>query len=79
MKKITYDSTIDAAYIYFQNESSELGIVKNTYCCDPREVGWMINIDFDRDGKIYWIELISASHYLSNEVLKNAYWYDSED
>lgn len=72
MKKITYDSSIDAAYVYFQLSENTNGIVSKTHCCDPEEVWGMINIDFDKDGKIFWIELIPASLYLSDETLKDA-------
>ncbi len=76
--KVTYDASEDAAYISFYNTSStpetltQNSTVTSTYCCDLNEVGWMINIDFMEDGRIFWIELIPASLYLSQEVLKNA-------
>lgn len=69
MKKITYDVSTDSAYIYF-HEPSIHRIVSKTYTCESSEVGWMINIDFDEIGKISWIELIPASMYLSEDLLK---------
>jgi uncharacterized protein YuzE len=38
MKKITYDPSIDAAYIYFQLSDNMAQVVSNTYSCDPGEV-----------------------------------------
>ncbi len=72
MKKITYDPSVDAAYIYFQLLENMSGIVSQTHCCDPKEVWGMINIDFDKTGKIFWIELMPASLYLPYEILKEA-------
>lgn len=71
MKKITYDATVDAAYIYLQSSEDMGNIVTKTYCCNADEVWGMINIDFDNDGKIFWIELIPGSLYLSDAILKN--------
>lgn len=69
MKKVKYDPSEDAAYIYIQSPEDLEWKVIDTYCCDYNEVGWMINIDFDRDNKIVWIELIPASRYLTKEFL----------
>ena len=71
MKKITYDELADAAYIYFQLPEPLDGTVAKTHCCDPEEIWGMINIYFDKNGKIFWIELIPASLYLPDEMLKN--------
>jgi len=46
---IEYDKEADAAYIYLVDIPP--GGVKNTYPCDPKEVGGMINLDFSRTEK----------------------------
>ncbi len=71
MKKITYDPTEDAAYIYFQEKNTS-SLVCRTCSCDYQEVWGMINIDFDANGRIFWIELIPWSLYLDGAVLQTA-------
>ena len=69
--KITYDPSVDAAYIYLA-ESIEPGGVKKTYMCDPVEVGTMVNLDMDSEGRIVGVEVLSASAHLPKNVLKHA-------
>ena len=69
--KVTYDSAIDAAYIYFV-DSIAAGEVAKTYPCDPREVNGQINLDFDSKGRLLGIEVLDASHYLSQSFLQTA-------
>lgn len=69
MKKISYDPIEDAAYIYFQDRENTTWVVWDTYSCDYQGVGGMINIDFDEEGKIFWIEFMPASQYFSDEIL----------
>jgi Uncharacterized conserved small protein len=66
--KVTYDSAIDVAYIYFV-ESIAAGAVAKTYACDPRQVNGQINLDFDSAGRLLGLEVLDASHYLSQSVL----------
>jgi uncharacterized protein YuzE len=66
---IQYDSKVDAAYIQIV-ELIEPGMVASTYLCDPAEVGGMINLDFDANGRLLGIEVIGASTLLSEKVLK---------
>ncbi len=46
--KVTYDPTVDAAYISLKsdNDSSDHGF---TYCCDPNEVDGQVHLDFDSE------------------------------
>jgi uncharacterized protein YuzE len=60
--RITYDPTANAAYIYLVEIRS--GGVARTYPCDPQEVGGMINLDFDSDGRLLGIEVLDASKKL---------------
>jgi uncharacterized protein YuzE len=71
--KITYDKSVDAAYIYLGGEGeNKPGWVKKTYSCDPQEAGGMINLDFDSEGRLGGIEILDASKKLSKEVLDSA-------
>ena len=68
--KITYDKSVDAAYVYFSE--SPPGKVAKTYPCDPKEVNGMINLDFDESGKLVGIEVMDASKKLSKSILDSA-------
>ena len=65
--KITYDRDADAAYIYLVPITD--GGVAQTYPCDPAEVNGMINLDFDREGRLLGIEVLDASRKLPQAVL----------
>jgi uncharacterized protein YuzE len=67
--KVTYDAASDAAYIYFVDRI-DAGEVAKTYPCDPREVNGEINLDFDAKGRLLGIEVLDASHYLSESLLR---------
>jgi len=69
--KITYDETVDAAYIYLA-EQIEPGQVSTTYPCDPAEVRGMIHLDFDAGGVLLGIEVLGASSKLPPEVIEQA-------
>lgn len=65
---ISYDAEVDAAYIYLAQDTNIR--VHHTYCCDPSEVNGMINLDFDKEGKLVGIEVIDASKKLPLDILK---------
>jgi uncharacterized protein YuzE len=65
---ITYDATVDAAYISLV-EFIPAGGVAKTYPCDPREVRGQINLDFDSDGRLVGIEVLDASKKLPAALL----------
>jgi uncharacterized protein YuzE len=67
--RVTYDAAIDAAYIYFV-DSIAAGGVAMTYSCDPSRVKGMINLDFDSEGRLLGLEVLDASHYLSQSLLQ---------
>ena len=69
--KITYDPSVDAAYIYLA-DAIEPGGVKKTYVCDPAEVGTMVNLDIDGEGRIVGVEVLSAKAHLPKAMLKQA-------
>jgi uncharacterized protein YuzE len=57
--RITYDDDVDAAYIYL----SEIGAgeVATTVPGWPSSEAFMVNLDFDRDGRLLGIEVLDAS------------------
>ncbi|WP_458112725.1 DUF2283 domain-containing protein [Arthrobacter sp. R1-13] len=65
---MTYDQEADAVYVYFADEILA-GDVKKTYLCDPIEVDGMINLDFDRDGRLVRVEVLDAKSKLPPELL----------
>lgn len=78
--KITYDSSVDAAYVYMIDISEwwEWKQVDFTYCCDDPNIKWMVNIDFTKDGRIFGIECIPGSILLDKKLIKNAVRLDKE-
>jgi len=69
--KVTYDRSVNAAYIYIAS-AIEQGQVEKTYACDPAETGGQINLDFDVSGRLLGIEVLDASHKLPRELLEAA-------
>jgi uncharacterized protein YuzE len=65
---VTYDPDVDAAYIQLAAEILTGGVAK-TYPCDPREIGGVINLDFDLNGRLVGIEITDASRLLPPESL----------
>ena len=68
---ITYDRTVDAAYIYLVSPDQGLHSAK-TYACDPIEVNGQIQLDFDERGQLLGIEVLDASRLLPKDVLQGA-------
>jgi uncharacterized protein YuzE len=66
--KVTYDKSVDAAYIYLTDAIGAGGIAR-TYSCDPIEVNGQINLDFDHEGRLVGIEVLDASKRLSQVLL----------
>lgn len=75
--RVTYDKTVDAAYVYF-TEPHVRADAAHTYPCDPVEVDGMINLDFDKDGRIIGIEVLGASSKLPKHLLESAARLDAE-
>jgi len=67
--KITYDKIADAIYIYLSDKECNS---TSTYMCDPKEVGGMINLDFNKEGKLIGIEVLDAKSMLPVEIVSNA-------
>jgi uncharacterized protein YuzE len=67
--RVTYDAAVDAAYIYLQTSPGESAY---TYQAEPEIPTDMINLDFDHDGRLIGIEVLSASRHLPADVLAAA-------
>ena len=68
--KLTYDHSVDAAYIKISSDDDEsrFGF---TYCCDPNEVDGQIHLDFDDEGRLIGVEILNASAKLPSYLLKS--------
>ncbi|GAB3842180.1 DUF2283 domain-containing protein [Dactylosporangium cerinum] len=69
--KVTYDRSVNAAYIYLK-PGAEGARVARMYPCNPIEVDGMINLDFDELGRLAGIEVLAASTKLAPELLAMA-------
>ena len=69
--RIEYDPAVDAANIYFVEELAP-GIVKRKYPCDPVGVHGMINLAFDAEWHLLYLEIIGASKRLPPALLEAA-------
>ena len=69
--RITWDKSVDAAYIYLtdSNDGKSFGRMVTV---DPEDIDGMINLDFDSEGHLIGIEILSASSQLSPETLAQA-------
>jgi uncharacterized protein YuzE len=65
---VRYDAESDAAYLQLLPEASDAKVAQ-TYPCDPSEVGGIINLDFDADGRLVGIEVLDASRLLPAHLL----------
>jgi uncharacterized protein YuzE len=66
--KITYDASVDAAYIRFDEDDAGTSF-GFTYSCDPALVEGDINLDFDADGRLIGIEVLQATKKLPLALL----------
>jgi uncharacterized protein YuzE len=73
--RVTYDGEVDAAYIRLKDMVTP-GEVKSTFPCHAEGKGLapgvMINLDFDWEGRLTGIEVLSASRGLPKELLDHA-------
>jgi uncharacterized protein YuzE len=68
--RISYDPEVDAAKIYLRE--IEFGGAVYTYTAKPEIETDMINLDFDREGRLIGIEVLSASRHLPPELIAEA-------
>ena len=69
--RITYDCSVDAAYLYFSDGVSP-GSVRNTHSLLLPETGAQLNVDCDSSGFLVGVEVLGASRVLPGEVLQEA-------
>ena len=74
---VRYEEASDAATIYLDGPIGPGGSAM-TYPCDPIAVGGMINLDFDKDGRLIGIEVLAARSKLPTSVLEAAITYQDE-
>lgn len=66
--KMTYDSSANAAYIYFAEETTATGAGR-TVQVEWTGIRGMVNLDLDSSGHIMGIEVINASKILPAALL----------
>ena len=69
--RITYDASVDAAYIYVVDRIGA-GAVQKTYPCETDGINGSINLDFDASRHLLGIEILGAKSVLPAEVLMKA-------
>lgn len=75
--RVTYDKTVDAAYVYLTEPRVRVKSAR-MYPCDPVDVDGMINLDFDEQGRLIGIEVLAASSKLPAYLLQSAERLDAE-
>jgi uncharacterized protein YuzE len=70
MMKVTYSKVDDAAYIFL--DVIKAGGVAKTEPCEIEGLKGEINLDFDKNGRLVGIEVLSASKVLPKDVLDSA-------
>jgi len=58
---LTYDSKLNVAYIRFRRKTAKVTTLA---------VSDDLNVDFDRDGRVYGIELLNANEQLGTRRIK---------
>jgi uncharacterized protein YuzE len=67
--RVTFDPEVNAAYIYLADEPALGWRHGKTIPLDPAEVGGMVNIDLDDDGRLMGIEVLDARSLLPDRML----------
>ncbi len=75
--RVTYDKTVNAAYVYFTEPQDRVQSA-HMYPCNPVDIGGMINLDFDEQGRLIGIEVLAASSKLPEYLLQSAERLDTE-
>ena len=66
--EFSFDEETDCSYLALVPDISR-GVVKTTRTCEIDDVGGLVNMDFDLDGKLMGIEVVGASKILPKEFL----------
>src|SRR5947208_11983840 len=64
--RMTYDASLDAAYIYVIDHIGA-GAVRETHPCEPGGGKGVFNLDFDESGRLLRIEVLGARSILPAE------------
>ncbi|MDX5568800.1 DUF2283 domain-containing protein [Streptomyces sp. ID05-04B] len=75
--RVSYDETANAAYVYLTEPRARVTSAR-VYPCDPVDVDGMINLDFDEQGSLIGIEVLSASSKLPEYLLQSAERLDAD-
>ena len=67
--RITYDRSADAAYIDLM-PGIAAGAATKTCPCDPGDLGMMVYLDLNAEGRLLGIEVLGASAVLPQDVLE---------
>ena len=70
--RVTYDKSVDAAYIELRDTSAGDCVHTEYATRDDQGMGGSINLDFDIDGKLIGIEVMVASMVLPEQLLAEA-------
>lgn len=68
--RVSYEQRTGSFYLYL-SENGENHVVAKTYPCDPREVGGLVNLDMDRDGRLIGIEILGGASLLRSSVVES--------
>jgi len=67
--RITYDQTVDAAYIALVDEIADGAVTQQLHSlATPGELG-EVTLDFDENGRLLGVEVLGATNVLPKEVL----------
>lgn len=69
--KLTYDQTVNAAYLYVREPAGDYGPISTVCLADPEMPG-SVNLDFGFDEKLVGIEFLSARELLPESLLQSA-------
>ncbi|MDA5279620.1 DUF2283 domain-containing protein [Streptomyces sp. Isolate_45] len=75
--RVTYDKTANAAYVHLTDPQVRTRSSR-MYPCDPVQVGGMINLDFDRKGRLIGIEVLAANSKLPEYLLESSERLDDD-
>ena len=67
---MTFDSKVNVVYIYNRGRRSQKGVVVKTVEVDDVDKNGGVYLDYDKDGKIFGIEILSPKNVTLLEVLK---------
>src|SRR5688572_30811903 len=71
--RVTFDRRANAAYIYLApTEEDSPGVVARTETVSAAYIKGMVNLDFDKHGRLFGIEVLGATRLLPQQLLAGA-------